>query len=132
MGFLEYFHHGLFSDIFKQPFPNIKVDQHLVMTVIVFVAWFDDYVRYSYAKKLPTKLQWKAIVDNFHRERMYERLEGQEGRRLSATKMNSKKTPAGGEWSQTNMRKLTSGYHNYPLKGFNLRYMYFSQKQFSE
>ena len=28
--------------------------------------------------------------------------------------------------------KLTSGYHNYQLKGPNLRYMYCSQKQFSE
>ena len=28
--------------------------------------------------------------------------------------------------------KITGGYHNYPLKGLNLRYTYCSQKQFSE
>ena len=27
---------------------------------------------------------------------------------------------------------LTSGYHKYQLKGLNLRYIYFSQKHFSE
>ena len=29
-------------------------------------------------------------------------------------------------------KKLPSGYHNYPLKGLNLRYMYCIQKHFSE
>ena len=32
--------------------------------------------------------------------------------------------------SRTIWEKLTSGYHNYSLKGLNLRYMYFSQKTF--
>ena len=32
--------------------------------------------------------------------------------------------------SRTIWEKLTSGYHNYSLKGLNLRYMYFSQKNF--
>ena len=47
-------------------------------------------------KKLPMKSQRKAIVDDFRRGRQYERLEGQEGRRLSATKMNFEKPPVGG------------------------------------
>ena len=34
------------------------------------------------------------------------------------------------EWFQPHMRKITSGYHNYPLKGLHLRYMYFSQTHF--
>ena len=34
--------------------------------------------------------------------------------------------------SSPRWEKLPSGYHNYPLKGLNLDYMYFSQKQFSE
>ena len=34
--------------------------------------------------------------------------------------------------SSPRLEKLTSGYHNYPLKGLNLRYMYYSQKHFSE
>ena len=42
------------------------------------------------------KSQWKAIVDSFQRGRQYERLEGQEGRKLSATEMNSEKLPAQG------------------------------------
>ena len=46
-------------------------------------------------KKLPTKSQRKA-VDDFCSGRQYERLEGQEGRQFSATKMNSGKLPAGG------------------------------------
>ena len=29
--------------------------------------------------------------------------------------------------SSLRWEKLTSGYHNYPLKGLHLRYMYFSQ-----
>ena len=49
-----------------------------------------------YAKKLPTKLQQKAIVDDFCRGRQYEWLEGQEGRGFSATKMNFEKPPEGG------------------------------------
>ena len=42
-------------------------------------------------KNLQTKFHRKAIVNNFFRERQYERLEGQEGWRLSTTKMNSEK-----------------------------------------
>ena len=38
--------------------------------------------------KLLAKLQRKAIVDNFCRGRQYERLEGQKGQRLFATKTN--------------------------------------------
>ena len=34
--------------------------------------------------------------------------------------------------SRPRWEKLTSGYHYYPLKGLNLRYMYCSQNHFSE
>ena len=49
-----------------------------------------------YAKKLPTKLHRKAIVDDFCMGRQYERLEGLEGRGFSATKINFEKPPEGG------------------------------------
>ena len=32
--------------------------------------------------------------------------------------------------SSPRREKITSGYHNYPLKGLNLRYMYFSLSTF--
>ena len=38
----------------------------------------------------------------------------------------------GSELFQPKTRKITSGYQNYMLTGLNLRYMYLSQKQFSE
>ena len=50
-----------------------------------------------YAKKLPTKLHRKAIVDDFCMGRQYERLEGLEGRGFSATKINFEKPPEVGE-----------------------------------
>ena len=34
--------------------------------------------------------------------------------------------------SSPRREKITSGYHNYPLKELNLRYTYFSQKHFAE
>ena len=37
---------------------------------------------------------------------------------------------SGLKWFQPQKRKLTSGYHNYPLKGLNLRYMYLVKKTF--
>ena len=57
---------------------------------------FSDDVRDAYAKNLPTKSQQKAIVDNVCKRRKCTRLEGKEGQRLSATKINFKKPPAGG------------------------------------
>ena len=36
------------------------------------------------------------------------------------------------ELFQPQMRKITSGYHDYPLKGLNFWYMYCSQKTFAE
>ena len=36
------------------------------------------------------------------------------------------------EWFHLRMRKKTSGYHNYLLKGLNFWYMYCIQKHFSE
>ena len=36
------------------------------------------------------------------------------------------------ELFQPQMRKITSGYHNYLLTGLNLLYIYFSPKQFVE
>ena len=56
------------SDVVNCPLANIKLDRHIVMTGRFFVAQFADYVRDAYAKKMPTKFQQKAIVDNFHRE----------------------------------------------------------------
>ena len=38
----------------------------------------------------------------------------------------------GSELFQPKTRKITSGYQNYMLTGLNLRYMYLSQKQFSD
>ena len=63
------------------------MDILFLLAVFVVVQSVDD-VRDVCAKKLPTKSQRKAIVDDFRRGRQYERLEGQEGRRFSATKMN--------------------------------------------
>ena len=62
-------HHGLCSDIVYRPLQNIKLDRHLVPTGIFFQ--FSDDVRELYAGKLPTKSQWKAIVDNFCRAGTY-------------------------------------------------------------
>ena len=95
-GFLARCHHDVCSDIFDRPLPNIKLDRNLVLTGSFFAVHFADDVRDVYEKKLPTKSQRKAIVDDFPTGRQYERLEGQEGRRFSATKMNFKKLPAGG------------------------------------
>ena len=56
--------------------------------------------RPAYAKKTADEPQRTVSVDDFRRGRQYERLEGQEGRRFSATKMNFEKPPAvGGESS---------------------------------
>ena len=38
----------------------------------------------------------------------------------------------GMELFQPQMKKITSGYQNYPLTGLNFWYMYFSQKKSSE
>ena len=94
--FLARCHHGLCSDIFDRPLPNIKLDLHLVTTgsFLLFSLLMMSGTRAQ--KKLPIKLQRKAIVDDFHSGRQYEPLEGQEGRRFSATKMNFEKPPTGG------------------------------------
>ena len=63
--FLARCHHVLCSEIVDRPFPNIKLDQHIVPTWSFFVFQFSDDVRDAYAKKLPTKLQREAIADNF-------------------------------------------------------------------
>ena len=77
------FHHGLCSNIFDRLLRNVKLDQNLVPTDSCFLAWFSDDVRDAYAKKLPTELQRKAIVNDFCRGRQYERREGQEACRFS-------------------------------------------------
>ena len=60
-------HHVVCSEITDRPLWNIKLDRHLVPTGNVFVVQFADDVRDVYAKKLPTKFQRKAIVDDFCR-----------------------------------------------------------------
>ena len=62
---------------------------------VFFVFQIANDVKNAYAKKVPMKSQWKAIVDNFCRGCQYERLEEQEDRRFSATKMNFEHPPAG-------------------------------------
>ena len=86
--FLARCHHGLCYHIVDCPLPNIKLDRHLFPTGSFVVIQFADDVRGAYAKKLPTKSQRKAIVDDFRRGRQYERIEGKEVQRFSTTKMN--------------------------------------------
>ena len=47
-------------------------------------------------QKNPTKSQRKAIVGRFRRGGQYERLEGQEGQKFSATKVGFEKLMSGG------------------------------------
>ena len=68
-------------------------------------------------KKLPMKLQRKAIFDNFCRVSQYERLEGQEGQRFSATKMNFEKLPARGGpcvWIQNSLELAHICFYFWP------------------
>ena len=44
-------HHGLCSEIIDRPFPNIKLDRHLVPTGVFFVIQFANDVRDTYTKK---------------------------------------------------------------------------------
>ena len=68
---------------------------NIFFRLAVFFQIYDD-VRNRTQKKLPMKSQWKSIVGDFHRGIQYERLEGQEGRQFSATKINFETPPAGG------------------------------------
>ena len=86
--FLVQCHHGIRSHIFNRPLRNIKLDRNIVPTGSFFVVQFSGDVRDTYAKKTSTKSQRKVIVNDFCRGSQYEQLEGQEGWRFSATKIN--------------------------------------------
>ena len=94
--FLVQCHHGICSGIVNRSLPNIRIDRHLIPNCSFVVVQIADDIRNVYAKKLPTKFQQKEIVDNFCMGCQYDRLEGQEGCRLFATKMNFEKQPTGG------------------------------------
>ena len=48
--FLAWYHHVICSEIVDHLFPNIKLDQHLVLTSSFFVVQFSDDVRDAYEK----------------------------------------------------------------------------------
>ena len=48
--FLAQCHRGVCSGIFERPLPNIKLDRHIVPTVIFFFR-ISDHFRNAYAKK---------------------------------------------------------------------------------
>ena len=82
-------HHGICYDIVNHPLRNMKLDQHLVLIGSFFVVWFSDYVRDVYAKQTSKEIAAEGNCQQFFRVRYYDHLEGHEGRRFSATKMNS-------------------------------------------
>ena len=85
---------GLQPENFSQRTASLSRGGWFQLPVFLVFQIADD-VRNAYVKKLLMKSQWKAIVDNFRRGCQCERLERQEGRRFSATKMNFEKPPAG-------------------------------------
>ena len=66
----------MFPNLFTPNKSMILVPWGVVPTGSFVVVQFADNFRDVYVKKPPTKLQQKAIVDNFCRGRQYERLEG--------------------------------------------------------
>ena len=88
-------HHGLCSGIVNIPLPNIKLYWHLVPTGSFLLFGF-PMISGTRTQKNFDEIPAERNCQPFFRGRQYEQFEGQEGRWLSATKMNSEELTAGG------------------------------------
>ena len=88
--------HGLCSDIFNRPLPNIQIDRHLAPTESFLLLSLLIMSGTCMQKNCQQYRSGRHLSNCFCRWRNYEWLEGKQGWQFSATETNSEKTPSGG------------------------------------